>query len=561
MSYLVKEKILKILNIDTYLFEEYTNNNLIKYSQKNNKYEINDFLQTRTMTIGIENLLNKNQKQEIISKMQQFSSCKFKLTKLKQEGKVLKNEGANRLHRKIGKEYNLGVAEADSCLKSMEGVIQSATTWWNKSIKELESKIEYHQKKLEEDLLKNKDKKSRKYFHPNYFKGKKKKIEYLKNKLAKLQQDNKLSVHYGKSIYQLIKICKNELFNETNLKNRNKILHNIQRLENEYKLKRLEYFVEGKEETGNDKLRVETINNKDYTLRFIFSTKSKEQIVVPIKIPKAHLTTFNLINTKKHAVRISYNKKGKLVANITYTYLKPLPIQIHEKSKGTIGIDIGPKEITCVLVKKDGNPYKKMSFNTNQLLDKRNKETERILSNILDKITYEAEVNGFYSITIENLNFKDKKYQNNKKLNRLLNKFPHEIFEKLLISKTIRKGIKLKQINPKYTSLIGIMKYSYRSDITSKHNSKSKDYSAALVIGRRGLGFKERNIISIRLYKDLLKYNAMSLLKELDKDLSTQNHCNKSNWFVWGKVNKHQGEIFEYIDRQTAKETKKPLSA
>ena len=75
--------------------------------------------------------------------------------------------------------------------------------------------------------------------------------------------------------------------------------------------------------------------------------------------------------------------------------------------------------------------------------------------------------------TINTLTFDKYKYRS-KKTNRLLMKFPFEMF----------------------ASFIGLLKYSYRNDITSNHNRKSKDYYAALTIGRCGLGFKERILYS-----------------------------------------------------------------
>jgi hypothetical protein len=79
-------------------------------------------------------------------------------------------------------------------------------------------------------------------------------------------------------------------------------------------------------------------------------------------------------------------------------------------------------------------------------------------------------------------------------------------------SKCARKGIKLKKINPAYTSIIGIYKYSNRDNLSYAHNANSKDLSAALVIGRRGLGLYEREVVCLRksgrtvslTYEDLL---------------------------------------------------------
>jgi hypothetical protein len=79
------------------------------------------------------------------------------------------------------------------------------------------------------------------------------------------------------------------------------------------------------------------------------------------------------------------------------------------------------------------------------------------------------------------LTFDNNKYKyRSKNKNRLLMKFPFDMFDTLIKSKTTRKGLKLKD-----TLFIGLLKYSYRDDITSNHNRKSKNYSAALTIGSR----------------------------------------------------------------------------
>jgi IS605 OrfB family transposase len=88
----------------------------------------------------------------------------------------------------------------------------------------------------------------------------------------------------------------------------------------------------------------------------------------------------------------------------------------------------------------------------------------------------------FYHITIEDLDFKpDYKYKS-KELNRLLSKFPFRIFDSLMVSKTARLGVKLKKVNPAYTSKIGIFKYAVRDNLSTKHSKNSNDASAALVI-------------------------------------------------------------------------------
>jgi len=156
--YLVKEKILEQLNIDNSTFELYRTLKMLRYSSRTNKYDINSILQVRTLTLGIENLITEEQKEQVLQKMKEFSSFKHKITKEKLNGKSFSNSGKDRLHRKIGKDYNLTSLETDSCLKYVEGTIKSVTSWYEKSIQNLEDKILKIQEKLEQDLINNKKK-------------------------------------------------------------------------------------------------------------------------------------------------------------------------------------------------------------------------------------------------------------------------------------------------------------------------------------------------------------------------------------------------------------------
>ena len=226
-----------------------------------------------------------------------------------------------------------------------------------------------------------------------------------------------------------------------------------------------------------------------------------------------------------------------MVLHITYSYIKPVEKRKIEKSKGTIGIDIGPKEIAVCMVKNDGNPFKYIHFSTGNLLDKRTEETEREISLILDQIIKIGEENGFTHITIENLEFKENYKYKNKELNRMLSKFPYRKFEELITSKCNRRGIKLKKVNPAYTSVIGIFKYSNRDNLSPKHTSKSKDLSAALAIGRRGLGFVERAIVCIKVSSKTKSLKLRSLFPESEKEgKKTAKKRGSCNWYLWNQL-------------------------
>ena len=565
--YLLKEKIIEILKITNEEFELYKTLKMTRYSQKTNKYDIESLLVKRTMTLGIENLLTETQKQLILDKMSNYSKYKHLLTKHINQGEKFLNSGTNRKHRELGKKYNLTSLECDSCLKIVEGTFKSSKTWLEKHIKELENKIEDLEEEYIEDIKKNK---SGKDFHKNYFKGKKKKISLLKIKLEKNIEDldnEKQSIFYGKSIYKKLENKRKELNIELDENKKIKLKFELERLKKEYQNKRLEYFVEGSVNNGNKKIVIEQNEVGEYILRIILSSKKSEQIILPIKIPSTHKNTFSLKGINKQSNKINFNTKGKLVLNSTYSYIKPLSYeyQVGERSKGTIGIDIGPNEITCVFVKRDGNPEKKLNYNIGEIIDKRKEDKRRIISEILEEIIKYGKELGYSHISYENLTFNNTKYvKRSKSLNRLLKKFPYDIFETLLISKLERNGFKYKKINPRFTSYIGIKKYSYRSDITSNHNKNSKDYSRAYVIGRRGLGFKEKGIISIRLFEEMSKlktysFKLDSLLNELEEDLSKVNVC-KSNWSLWNLLRKNDDKISFRINSLTGRYSTRKVS-
>ncbi len=70
-----------------------------------------------------------------------------------------------------------------------------------------------------------------------------------------------------------------------------------------------------------------------------------------------------------------------------------------------------------------------------------------------------------------------------------------------------RKGIQVIEINPSYTSTIGMLKYAPQYMLT-------KDVASAYVIARRGLGLKEK---VPKVYRDLLNklQNNLDAVKEL----------------------------------------------
>jgi len=578
--YYKKEKILKDFPLlSETLIELYQKENMIYYSRKTDKYDIDNIFQSRTMQFSLNHLIKNisiENKTKILkyleNKTKNQSKLRNKLTLLlsiKERNPLdtrivnlnLTDSGVDRFHRSYGRTLGLDNIECDSVFSLVKGTIQSAKTWNEKSIKDLEHKyieISKYIEQQEEIKLNNIENNEFKKRITNWKLSQKKySLIKVEKKLYKRQSKVFGGIHYGKNLQ--IKI--NNLRKEINLlKQKEKLSkkdtrllltyeNQIKRLKEERINSRLEYFISGDKTNGNHKIRIIQNNDNSYDLYFnIFGKKSENILIKDIKIPNNHKKYFNLSMNKKHSMRISKNKNNKYVVNCTYSYLKPLIYKNNKEYLGTLGIDIGPKEITCVHVKNDGNPSKKFSFSTGNLLDKRTEDTSRELSIILDKIVSYSETNNLF-ITIENLQISTKYKYRNPKLNRMLKKFNFKQFEELIVSKSTRKGIKLKQVNPAYTSQIGLLKYSNREDITSNHNSNSKDYSAAYVIGRRGLGFNDICVFSIRLFDFLLYIPGKSILKHFDENSFSETNLrkNKSNWSLWGKlfnlVNTNQIEL------------------
>jgi len=488
--YKPKEFIISTLNISEAELLMHRAAKNIKYSERTDKYDLDSILEKRTMTVGLEKLISLDQKQEIVKNMENYSSLKRKLFSMLQKGFEFKNSGTLRGHRIIAKEYGFGTVVADSALSSAQGLYKSSNSWYLKSIKNLENKI----KKLKTKIASKNKKES---------KPQQRGLALSESRLKNLKNQGKLSVWFGKRFLSGDKI---EL--------------------EKYKKQRLEFFVAGSASAkGNSIIRIE-YSADGYNLK-LFKNKVK------VKIPNSHQNTFTLDNFNRQACRIAYNSKGKLVLHITYSYIRPIK-RLKEKNKGSVGIDIGSNELAVCFVKSDGNPEEYQHFNIGNFKDKRSADTRRFLSLSIDQIINKTIKKGYNSIIIENLDLPQVSSEN-KKLNRLLSKFPWQVFSDLIASKCKRRGIQLKIVNPAFTSIIGLFKYSYRDNLSDAHHKNSKDLSAALVIGRRGLGFQERSVISVRgLIKSSI--GIRSLLGLAEHKSNTSNVSRKSNWSLWKEL-------------------------
>lgn len=159
-----------------------------------------------------------------------------------------------------------------------------------------------------------------------------------------------------------------------------------------------------------------------------------------------------------------------------------------KKQNGTIGVDFNVNFVSIAIIDRFGNPIEQKKV----IYEMYNRSTNYISNNLslaikeIVTIANKREI----PICIEDLNFKKSKlFLNNKnvKYRKMLSHFPYKKFMDKMEVRCIKDGIKLTKVNPANTSKNG-KKYTKRYGISSHHG-------AAVIIGRRGLGFSDKRLI------------------------------------------------------------------
>jgi hypothetical protein len=107
---------------------------------------------------------------------------------------------------------------------------------------------------------------------------------------------------------------------------------------------------------------------------------------------------------------------------------------------------------------------------------------------------------------------------------------PYALILRLFVSKCARAGVLLRVVNPAYTSIIGHYKYEKQYGI-SRHSA------AALAIGRRGLGYKDKvpELIACVLHSgEAAKQNARKF--SIKKNSWDNVYRHRHHWAHWSRV-------------------------
>jgi IS605 OrfB family transposase len=308
--------------------------------------------------------------------------------------------------------------------------------------------------------------------------------KYIDSAIYKAKQypTNKSVVFGGKRLFE--KLCKNHLSGKAR-----------EKLKNQWKELRQGSLVSvgSKAEKGNRLTRFEDLNGQ---LCLRITTGNREFIYAKVlREPsnnKDKWLTFMamLLGSWQTQSYFAYTVELKLRNGEVYgsvSFEIPTPKVKYTKNNGVIAIDTNasPIHLAIAEVSKTGEllSYQTISLHNLLGLSQNTKDhQEWILAHQLLDIA----IQKGKAIAVENLKKLKKGTRGDGKatLRKRLHQWNAKKFLQKLKRVAMLKGVEVVEVNPAYTSVIGMLKYAPQLNI-------DKDVAGAYVIGRRALGFKE----------------------------------------------------------------------
>ncbi|EGD51984.1 transposase [Thermoanaerobacter ethanolicus JW 200] len=226
---------------------------------------------------------------------------------------------------------------------------------------------------------------------------------------------------------------------------------------------------------------------------------------------------------------IPYSVELKLKNGNIYAYFaieKEYPEIKITKEKGVIGIDVNayPDNISWAETDEKGNLISYGNMPMTELASGSKDKKEYFRWQYAHEIVNIAKEKG-KAIVIEGLDIKNKGKRGDfsgRKSRRIRHNFSYRALLSKIKTLAKREGIEVIEVNPSYTSIIGMLKYSPQYMIT-------KDVAAAYVIARRGLGKEEKMPNNYMKFLNALTVDELEELKEHVKKTVRNKHINKKH--------------------------------
>lgn len=160
---------------------------------------------------------------------------------------------------------------------------------------------------------------------------------------------------------------------------------------------------------------------------------------------------------------------------------------ITSSDNGTIGVDANPDGCAVVEMDASGNLLSHSYKGSQRLQHAREGKRQYDVRNIAKEVVSKAAEAG-KSLVVENLSLKKK--GGHKKFKRMQHNFLHRQMIEAIHSRAAKEGVEVIEVNPAFTSVLGILKFE-------DMYSLNRHTAAAMVIGRRGMGIRERKDFTV----------------------------------------------------------------
>ncbi|MCM3767805.1 IS200/IS605 family accessory protein TnpB-related protein [Neobacillus niacini] len=462
----------------------------------------------------------------------------------------IKGISTTSLKKTFSKQFGITARQFNSLRIQLDGKVSSILEKRKIDIQELETKIAYLQKVIvKKTTQKNKllqkllripqtspafSKQRKKYRNlKTYLHQKKRRLRNVQHKLETLKSDE---------LNHKIRICfgSRKLFHKQFHLEENKYKNHGEWKEKWVESRTSQFLVVGsKDETfGNQSATYDLQNVLRLRVANHFVSKYGKYII----FPEVHFPYGQETIDQAKIPYMGYTRGGKpqkYYSSITYRFLKQkkgwyVNTTVEKETpkigtsnlNGLIGIDLNAGFLSICEIDRFGNPIK--SWAVDVPMNSRSKEQIKAsLSDALKEILAYA-VLVQKDVVIEQLDFSKKKAilrEMGPNYARMLSGLAYSFFQQLIDAKGKKAGIRIRKVNPAYTSQIGQMKFMARYGLSS-HGS------AACMIARRGYYFKTEKP----------KYDSvLSFPKKFDKQ--------KSNFSNWRSLTKHWRKTYHFQDK------------
>jgi IS605 OrfB family transposase len=385
--------------------------------------------------------------------------------------------------------FGITARQFNSCRVGVEGIIKSQTELMKQRVQDLAADIEYLEKSIKTLSLKQKNRLK--------IQSKRKRLIRLNHKLVKVKDDLKK----GKC-----RLCfgGKKLFNaQFDLEKSGYSSHEEWRRDWKNSRDNAFFLIGSKDETaGNQSCRATIQSDGKLTLRLripnaLHGQYGKYLTITNVHFPYGHEHVVaaiqnclkrgelkDLMSGTPISYRFTRQKKGWYIA--ASVSLSEPKWRTHHR-QGVFGVDINIDHLAVTELDRCGNPLKRMNIPL-VLYGKSTEQAKAIIGDACSEVVKIAE-SAQKDIVIEDLDFTRKRKtlrEHTSSMARTLSSFAYNKIIQTIKSRGYRFGVKIHQVNPCYTSIIGKVKYASKYGLTIHQ-------AASLCIGRRYYGFSERS--------------------------------------------------------------------